>query len=177
MKQCSYCGRQNEDDASYCGGCGKPLNKPALRAEATDLKDPANAPITVASFHSLEEAELLKSELEAVGIEAFIPEEYTTGVFSAITPFQQVTVRVPAGNADAARNIVSAFAASSRVEAQSEPDLDDGRPGLDAPEGAELASASDQNPPGKTRCVSCGAFIPLDSVLCPECGWTQPRLA
>ncbi len=178
MKQCSYCGRQNEDDAAYCGGCGEPLNQPAVRAEAEDLKDPANSPITVASFHSLEEAELLKTELEAVGIEAYIPEEYTTGVFSSITPFQQVTVRVPAANAEAARNIVAAFAAASRVKSPEDAGGEDERPGNPDPSAeADIACSPGPNPPGQTRCVSCGVHIPLDSVLCPKCGWAQPRLA
>ena len=28
---------------------------------------------------------------------------------------------------------------------------------------------------GGTPCVSCGKHIPIDSRLCPACGWTQPR--
>jgi len=32
-------------------------------------------------------------------------------------------------------------------------------------------------PPGHMRCISCGASIRLDSILCPKCGWAQPRLA
>ncbi len=179
MNQCSYCGRKNEDDALYCGGCGKPLKKPAIKDEEADLKDPANTPVTVASLHSLQEAELLKSELEAVGIEAFIPEEYTTGVFSSITPFQQVTVRVPAKDTEAARNIVAAFAAASRVESQE--DTPAGRknapPDPEPSQGTTVAYEPGQNPPGQTRCVSCGTHIPVDSILCPKCGWTQPRLA
>lgn len=27
MKYCSYCGHQNQDDALFCGGCGKPLSQ------------------------------------------------------------------------------------------------------------------------------------------------------
>lgn len=173
MKTCSYCGYQNEDADTLCRGCGESLKQPAVQNEAADLKDPATAPVVVATFHSLEEAELLKSELEAVGIEAYIPEEYTTGVFSSITPFQKVTVRVPAGQLEAARGIVSAFAASSRVETGAE-DESRGGASTDEPPAAE---SSTHCPPGTTHCVSCGAPIPLDSILCPKCGWTQPRLA
>ncbi|HEY5911405.1 MAG TPA: DUF2007 domain-containing protein [Verrucomicrobiae bacterium] len=178
MKQCAYCGGQNEDSAVKCRGCGESLEKPAVPAGTAALKDPANAPVMVASLHSLEEAELLKAELEAAGIEAFIPEEYTTGVFSGIIPFQQVTVQVPASDAEAAKAIAAAFAAAScgEGEGSDEPDPKAGaRPWLNqAPESAESAA---ENQPGKARCVSCGAQIPLDSILCPKCGWTQPRLA
>jgi len=173
MKQCSYCGHQNEDGAVECSGCGMPLNPPPIKGGTADLKDPANAPVTVAKFQNLEEAELLKTELEAVGIEAYIPEEYTTGVFSSITPFQKVTVQVPAGNAEVARSIVAAFAATSRVTSAEEEDTRDA-PAKPEP---ETEYSSGDNPPGQTRCVSCGAHIPIDSVLCPKCGWTQPRLA
>ncbi len=177
MKRCSSCGQQNEDTANLCRGCGQPLDRQSP-GQDNNLDNPADTPVTVASFQNLEEAELLKSELEAVGIEAYIPEEYATGVFSSITPFQKVTVRVPAESADAARSIVAAFAAASKTESgQSEPTGDDTGDTRE-PEGSpNLAGSPKDDPPGMTRCGSCEAYIPLDSVLCPKCGWTQPRLA
>ena len=132
----------------------------------------------VASFHSLEEAELLKAELEAAGIEAFVPEEYTTGVFSGLIPFQQVTVQVSAGDAEAAGAIAAAFAATSRGEGKGSNEADPKagtRPTVNREQ--ESAESAAENQPGKARCVSCGAQIPVDSILCPKCGWTQPRLA
>ncbi len=167
MKQCTNCGRENDDTAVKCSGCGQPLDQ-------TSSKDPAQAPIVVASFHSLEEAELLKSELEAAGIEAYVPEEYTTGVFSSVIPFQKVTVQVLAADADAARAIAATFAAASRDETEAAAQA----AAQDSGESSKSASdAADPGQQGMTRCVSCGEHIPLDSVLCPKCGWTQPRLA
>jgi len=132
----------------------------------------------VATFHSAEEAELLKAQLESAGIEADVPEEFTTGVFSAVIPFQTVTVQVHAKDYEAARAIVAAFAPASAPTSQPP---DEGSPPESAAESGEEPALAQppvsKEAPGMTRCVSCGALIPLDSILCPKCGWTQPRLA
>ncbi len=179
MKECANCGRQNGDEANFCSGCGKPLQEqpsPAEIAGATTAGDP----VVVATFDNPQEALVLKSELEAVGIEAYVPEEYAESVFSAVAPFQTASVRVPASQAEAARAIAAAFAPGSRpLSEAAEKDenvppgpADTGRGG---PEVVQTSTTS--NPSGMTRCVSCAALIPLDSVLCPKCGNHQPRLA
>src|SRR2546430_7825481 len=47
-----------------------------------------------ATFKNLVEADVFKSQLEAAGIEAYIPEEYTSQIFSNIMPLANATVRV-----------------------------------------------------------------------------------
>ena len=176
MKRCTYCGRENADAVTTCSGCGEPLVQPEAPAITEEI-DPSLAPVVVASFHNAEQAELLRAQLESAGIEAVVPEEYTTGVFSAVIPFQSVTVQVHARDAEAARAIVAAFTPGSSPPTRRSEDSPAGNPTgtdqeLPEPEGPISSEA-----PGMTRCVSCGALIPLDSILCPKCGWTQPRLA
>jgi hypothetical protein len=72
------------------------------------LVDPALSLVTVASFHNLTEAELLLGRLQAAGIEACIPEEYTTDVFSGVIPFELVTVRVAAKDVADAKAVIAA---------------------------------------------------------------------
>jgi ribosomal protein L40E len=175
MKRCTYCGRENGDAATTCSGCGEPLAKP--EPPAPEVVDPSLAPVIVASFHNAEEAELLKAQLESVGIEAFVPEEYTTGVFSAVIPFQNVTVQVHARDAEAARAIVAAFTPASSPPTPPTEDSPTERPTTNDQEPPQTEPPISREAPGMTRCVSCGALIPWDSILCPKCGWTQPRLA
>lgn len=109
MKTCSYCGRENEDAVSFCSGCGQSFSAPPAPLESKvdpRLVDPALAPVAVATFHSLTEAELLLSRLQAAGIEAYIPEEYTSDVFSGVIPFELVTVRVAAKDYEDAKAVV-----------------------------------------------------------------------
>jgi len=174
MKRCDYCGQQSEDRAVACGGCGEPFEQQStVRVVSTEHNDPALDPKIVATFHDPADAEMLKAELQALGIQADVPEEYGPSVFSALMPFQTLTVQVAAKDYEAARAIVSAFAPASGSTKENRGAVP---PSGTAPEGV-VAAAAITNPPGSTRCVSCGAAIPVDSILCPRCGWTQPRLA
>jgi len=105
MKKCSYCGRESEDAAVACRECGKEFGAEA--APEVELTDPALSPVIVATQDSLQEAQLLVDRLAAAGIEAFIPEEYSTQVFSAVVPLEPLTVRVAARDAEAARAILA----------------------------------------------------------------------
>jgi hypothetical protein len=105
MKKCAYCGRDNEDMAVACRECGEEFE--ALSDPAPQLIDPALSPVIVGTFGSLEEANWLAARLEAAGIEAFIPEEFASQVFSAVVPFELVTVRVAAKDYEAAKAIVA----------------------------------------------------------------------
>lgn len=91
MKQCTYCGRENEDKAIRCPQCGMD----EFRSEAeTDSPIPPAATVTELEFvlfdpaqekkdlvtllrcRTLLEADLIVSRLEAAGIHAFIPDEF-----------------------------------------------------------------------------------------------------
>jgi cell division septation protein DedD len=109
MKNCSYCGRENEDSATVCRECGTefPVPEPVSEDEVR-LKDPSESLITVAAFDDLAQANLLKSRLEGAGIEACIPEDLAPNLFAINKPLQEpFTVRVAAKDADAAKELLS----------------------------------------------------------------------
>src|SRR5579864_416128 len=112
MKKCNYCGRENADAAVACSGCGKPLDAARAPEPAADLRDPALAPVVVATFSSLQEASILVDRLAAAGVEATIPEEYEQ-VFSGIIPLTRLTVRVAAKDYQAALEVLNEGADSS----------------------------------------------------------------
>ncbi|SRR5258708_6500929 len=107
MRKCEYCGGENDDVSVACCKCGQELEVLPAPAPLTDLLDPAFSPVIVATFSSLQEASLLADRLEAAGIEAFIPEEFATQVFSAVIPLERLTVRVAAKDHAAAMAVVS----------------------------------------------------------------------
>jgi len=106
MKICSYCGHSNEDARENCTECGTQLQSSPPPED--NAADPANAPLVVVeSFATHEQASILAARLEQAGIEACIPEEYTSQVFPNIFPLVRVTVRVAAVNAEAAKAIAA----------------------------------------------------------------------
>src|SRR5271169_6139349 len=96
MKKCDYCGTEAQDGTAVCPGCGSDFTPPIAASDDPRLADPALNLATVASFASLAEAQLLVSRLEAGGIEACIPEEYSAQIFAGVIPLGMVTVRVAA---------------------------------------------------------------------------------
>lgn len=107
MKKCSWCGKENEDAARVCGECGESFEAASPEAVEAELTDPNLALVTVATFHNLTEAQLLLSRLQAAGLEACIPEEYTSDVFSGVIPFELVTVRVAAKDVEEAKAVIA----------------------------------------------------------------------
>jgi hypothetical protein len=139
MKKCSYCGQQNADDSGACCGCNAEFQPPTPPSTDPRLLDPALSLITVAALHNLSEAKLLLTILESAGIEACIPEEYSAQVFSALIPFELVTVRVAAKDYEEAKAIVAQVAQAAPPSSSSEEsDLDKGK------------SHSGQEPPPET---------------------------
>jgi hypothetical protein len=74
MKECDYCGRQDEDAAAYCSGCGLEL-KTEPPAEPLPKLDDQEELVTLATFQRLTDADLAAGRLEAAGIEVFLPDE------------------------------------------------------------------------------------------------------
>jgi len=72
------------------------------------LTDPSLSLVTLASFKSVEDAGLLRSRLEAAGIEACIPEEFSPHLFLTLSanPIESVTVRVAAKDYEAAKQLL-----------------------------------------------------------------------
>jgi hypothetical protein len=108
MKQCSYCGEQNEDEAEVCLICHTPL-MPETHAEVDpQLVDPELDLVIVGTYRNAVDATVVKTRLEAAGIEACIPEEYTPQIFwyAVTSPLEPVTVRVAAKDYEAARQLL-----------------------------------------------------------------------
>ena len=108
VRKCPYCAHENGDDASVCLICHTDLVPPPEPVDP-QLSDPALSLVTLASFKCVEDAGLLKSRLEAAGIEACIPEEFSPHLFWTVTPnpIEQVTVRVAAKDYDAAKQFLN----------------------------------------------------------------------
>jgi hypothetical protein len=104
MKECSYCGHQNNDAATVCEECGTAFPVP----EVTDpqLTDPAQSLVILKTFDDVPEATLLKDRLEQAGIEAWIPEDLGPSPFSVVKPLARVTVRVAQKDLQAAREVL-----------------------------------------------------------------------
>lgn len=119
MKTCAYCGHQNEDAAVACVECGKRFETPPVAGNP--LLDPSLSPVIVASFSSLQQAQLLVDRLEAGGLEAVIPEEYAPQVFSGVIPLELMTVRVAAKDLEAAKSILAETPNVTPTEPASEP--------------------------------------------------------
>src|SRR5437588_479053 len=109
MKTCPYCAHQNEDDAVVCLICHTELTPPPEAAVDPRLTDPAFSLVTVATFKCVEDAGILKSRLEAAGIEACIPEEFSPHLFWTMSPnpIECVTVRVAAKDYEAAKQLLA----------------------------------------------------------------------
>src|ERR1051325_5952637 len=104
MKECSYCGHQNNDAATVCEECGTAFPVP----EVTDpqLTDPAQSLVILKTFDDVPEATLLKDRLQPAGIEAWIPEDLGPSPFSVVKPLARVTVRVAQKDLQAAREVL-----------------------------------------------------------------------
>ena len=96
MKNCAYCGKENDDDAVCCRECGtdgfkKPASAdkppepvtPEPEFESTRLEFLTPTPqemdmsvVNLARCRTLGEADLLVAQLEAAGIPAFIPDQF-----------------------------------------------------------------------------------------------------
>jgi hypothetical protein len=75
MKKCSYCGRENPDNAVNCFECGTDefeSNAPAQAEKNDDLDEL----VTLTTCQKLADADLIRAKLDAAGIEAFIPDEH-----------------------------------------------------------------------------------------------------
>jgi hypothetical protein len=105
MKVCSYCGKDNQEEATHCAECGTEFPKPEY--SDPQLSDPQGSLVIVASFGDSTEASLLKARLEQAGIEACIPEELDPSPFGNFAPLAHVTVRVAEKDAAAAREFLA----------------------------------------------------------------------
>jgi hypothetical protein len=122
------------------------------------------------TFGTVVDANLFRAHLEAYGIEACVPEEYTPQIFWNVipSPLESVTVRVAAKDYEAAKAILAVYVITARTATPGVSQLEnDTLPGTPA-----IPLGADESP--SKICVSCRAAIPASSAICPKCQWTQP---
>lgn len=108
MKKCPYCGKEYPDEALVCA-----IDETELLSDNPEpkLKDPDSelSLVIVGTYRTVVDATLVMTRLQAAGIEACIPEEYTPQIFWNIipSPLESVTVRVAAKDYEEARRILA----------------------------------------------------------------------
>jgi Putative prokaryotic signal transducing protein len=110
MKECAYCGRQNEDAAMRCQECGTDEFKTGALAKVIDPEpDPKDELVTLLSARNLPEADLIKGRLGAAGVEVFIPDEFLMqAVGFNLNTFGYVRVQVLRKDLAKAKELLSA---------------------------------------------------------------------
>jgi hypothetical protein len=125
MKECAYCGRENDDDAVQCRECGTAEFKGDITAKAHSEKaeepnrpryqipplSPANKQHTWATLitcGTLVEADLVVCQLEAAGITTFIPDQsLMLAVGWNLNTYGYVRVQVSPKDYEAARELIA----------------------------------------------------------------------
>lgn len=76
MKTCTYCGRESDDNAANCSGCGQDefASDTAHRAGAGTQAN-EDAPVLLTTCQSARQLEWIMAALDSAGIPAGIPEE------------------------------------------------------------------------------------------------------
>lgn len=95
VKKCSYCGRENADDAANCFECGTEFehDSAAPRKEANDpTPDRKTLPIRIFPNHEL--AELAAAKLKAHGIEAWVDCDDCAGMYPNLTVAEGARLKV-----------------------------------------------------------------------------------
>jgi hypothetical protein len=109
MKKCSYCGRDNTDEALRCNECGTEFEREVMDSESTS-DGPHNEvkTVTIRIFVSHDDAELAAANLEAHGIQCWINSDDGGGALPYLTAPGGVRLLVRASDAEAAIALLNA---------------------------------------------------------------------
>jgi hypothetical protein len=123
MKNCTYCGRENNDDAVQCRECGNvefksspPASPPPIEPTSAKLEFEPLTPedlqkdlITLMKCRTLLEADLISSRLDSAGIESFIPDQFLMQAIAwNLNTFGFVRLQVSPNDYEAAKEFLSA---------------------------------------------------------------------
>ena len=106
MKTCAYCGRENEEAALACAGCGTDEFKDPS-AGALPPADAGRAWVTVRMCANLAEADSFAGQLRAEGLAVFIPDQYLLQNASFGAAYGSVRLQVAAKDLTAARELLA----------------------------------------------------------------------
>jgi hypothetical protein len=94
MKQCSYCGRENADDAANCHECGTEFVPEAAKPEAASEQTPERKTLVIRIFPNHEVAEMAAAKLNAHGIEAWVDCDDCAGMYPNLTVAEGARLKV-----------------------------------------------------------------------------------
>ena len=121
MKKCTYCGRENDDEAVHCSECGiefvqtsptqaTPEAEPPRPKYQICPLSPADAKfdlVTIVTCQTLFDADMVVSELEAAGITAHIPDEFMAEAMAFnLAAVGYVRVQVSPQDYEAAKDVI-----------------------------------------------------------------------
>jgi Putative prokaryotic signal transducing protein len=121
MKKCSYCGRENSDEASHCFECGTEFDPiappppprqpepagPRYRIRALSPEEAKLDLVTIVRCGTLIEADMIRSQLEVAGITAWIPDEFLAEAFAFdLNAVGYVRVQVSPKDYEAAKDVI-----------------------------------------------------------------------
>jgi ribosomal protein L40E len=163
MKECAYCGGENDDAAVRCSGCGTDEFKTEVPVEAPRLEEQEEL-LTVFSCQRLADADLIVGRLEAAGIETFVPDEFLMQTIGFnLNTYGYVRVQVRRKDYASAKELCAILVKPGEKSSG----------GKKAAAGSEIVDAT-KDEQHRKQCVACDVMIPEEAKLCPKCGWTQP---
>lgn len=117
MKKCSYCGRDNADEALNCPGCGTEFEREVLDSEAINggQKDEEKT-LTIRIFSSYDDAGLAAAKLEAYGIKCWVNADDCSGWYTNLTVAAGVRLQVRAEDAEVAVALLDAKPSPAEIK-------------------------------------------------------------
>ena len=117
MKECSYCGRDNADEALHCRECGTEFELP--KTDDAGLHDAVKT-VTIRLFASHEAAAIAAANLEAHGIRCWMSSDDCGGMYPKMTAATGVRLRVDAEDAPAATALLDTPLTAAEMASQDE---------------------------------------------------------
>ena len=147
MKNCSYCGRENTDEALHCNECGTEFEREVMASESDNdrFHDEVKS-VTIRTFTSHDAGNIARSNLEAHGIECWVKSDDCAGWYTNLTAPGGVRLFVRASDAEAALGLLN-------VETPNQGDSESNVP-------------SDSTPENKNSFVPVAIIVGIAVLLC-----------